>query len=283
MIAGTNASCKIINKSVSQTTATITLLFFATASTIPAKSFRIAIKDSDTGLITYADNNVYWIDQMNNYENNTNNIDTKKYKEVMFDIDITNSNLSSIKGTRWVRNCYILLIDTSKRIDEKPAWASEPLELISDDFVVPEITYVTFESTNESLVDDELRSNIKAYFYLKYESERDFNYNNKNLDAYINVRSISSDKILEKKQIAMSLTKDEHYIETDNKYTVGYPVVVELVLTNIIGETLVDIRKIYTPEKKYSNTFIKTDDGYARAISFTVALDAEEEHEGEWL
>ena len=48
MIKGTNAYCKVTNVIVNENIAKISLLIFASKSTIPAKSFRLCVKDADT-------------------------------------------------------------------------------------------------------------------------------------------------------------------------------------------------------------------------------------------
>lgn len=328
MIIGTNAYCKLKEIKVTENIATITLLIFATQSTVPAKSFRICLKEED-GLITYADNNTYWIDQVNNYNYDSNNVDTKKHKEIMLSVDISRSNTSDIQGNRWVRNCYIYLIDASKNIDAVPAWSSGLLHLISDDFEIPEIKNVSFDTTQlstryvygivsvdslpeqenaiqnvlykvkvndvdhyfrwsgrefyEAELETELCGKIKTKFTLHYNTEKDFNYNNDNFSALLNIRSVATNNILETKEIATSSIDIYNEIETTQSYLLGNPIIVQLLITNKNGDVLKDIRKIYKPIRKYSNGFLKTDEGIKRILAFFVNTDTSEEHEGEWL
>lgn len=275
MIKGTNADCKVLSIDINQTVATVKLLIFATQSTVPAKSFRIALKDLDNETIYYVDNNTYWIDYINVYNNETTNIDTKKYKEILFNIDITNQNNGKLQGTRWIRNCYIMLLDQSKISSEQLAWRSEDINLISDSFVVPEI--------KNFVVDTMKTKELKISFTLKYESEKDFDLNNKNLSVQINIRSISSDKIIESLQIENYIAKEYNYFITRDRYDVGFPVAVQLLITNKIGEVLLEYRKAYCPLEKYSNAFVKTEKGVKRVIAYYVNLEAEGEHEGDWL
>lgn len=290
MIKGTNANCKITKVTITNTTATVTMLFFASQATVPSKAFRIYLKDIDTNEILAVNNNVYWIDQVNNYELDANNIDTNKHKEVMFTIDITNNNTSITKDNHWIRNCYIYLIDSEKDIYSVPAWSSDELNLISDDFDIPEIRNISFDTTeltNEfDMVytnDFVLKGKIKAKFDLHYDKETDFNYNNKNFNAFMNIRSLATDNILETKHITSSSVGEYNEIQSENLYKVGEKFVVELCITNKNNDLLLSVRKIYKLIKKMSNTFIKTNDGIKRVIAYHVATDANIEHEGEFL
>lgn len=290
MIKGTNAYCKITKITVNENIATVTLLIYAVDSTLPAKSFRIATKDTDTKEINFVDNNIYWIDQVNNYNYDSNNIDTNKHKEIMFTIDISRANRSSIENNHWIRSCYIYLIDTKKDVSETPAWSSDLLALVSDDFEIPEVTDVAFETIdiqtfwltdNES--ESEKRGKIKIKFDLTYESEKDFNYNNSNFSAILNIRSLATDNILETKEIVTSSLSLYNEIETTEHYKLGDNFIVELLITNKNDQIIRRIRKIYKPWIKYSNTFIKTKEGVKRVIAFFVNTSSETEHEGEWL
>ena len=291
MIKGTNANCKVVKVSVTDTQATITLLIFATSSTNPSKAFQIYIKDEGTSELIRASDNVYWIDQTNNYNYDSTNIDTKKYKEIMFTVDITNSNKSKIDGLKWVRNIYVLFIDTSKHTDEAPAWSSDLITLVSDEFEIPTISNILLSSCDLSvfyldqtdLSKTELRGNIKIDFKLKYISEKDFNYNNENFSAYLNIRSVATDNLIESKQIQTSATSLDNTIITTNKYSIGQPVIIQLLITNKNGDVVNEYRKIYTPFKKYSNTYIKTTSGIKKVVAYYVVANAETEHEGTWV
>lgn len=281
MIKGTNAYCKVTKITVNENIAKISLLIFASKSTIPAKPFKLCVKDADTNQLYYPDNNVYWIDQVNNYTYDANNVDTKKHKEIIFTIDISNSNTAFIKGNKWVRNCYIYLLDSEKDINSLPAWSSDLLNLISDEFEIPIINNISFETTNLNTA--ELKGNIKTKFNLKYKSEKDFNYNNSNITAILNIRSVSTDNILETKNIETSSMSLYNEIETTEQYPLGASIVVQLLITNKNGEVLIDERKIYKPIRKWSNSYIKTKDGIKKILAFYVNTDSDTEHEGEWL
>ena len=291
MIKGTNADCKIVKISINETVATVTLLIFATKATNPSKSFKIYIKDADTNEYSVADNNVYWIDQTNNYNFDANNVDTKKYKEIMFNIDITRSNTSEINGKKWVRNCYINLIDMSKNFYNAVAWSSSLLTLVSEEFEIPTVTNIqmsthklnTFYLDQNDLTKTELRGLITVDFKLNYISEKDFNYNNKNFSAVLNIRSVSTDQLIETKEIATSSVSLENSITTTNRYSLGSPVVIQILITNKNHDIVSEYRKIYTPFKKYSNTYIKTKNGVKKVIAYYLLTDSNVEHEGDWL
>jgi len=282
MIKGTNAYCKITNISINENIAKITLLIFATKSTVPAKPFKLVVKDIDTDKLFYPDNNVYWIDQVNNYSFDSNNVDTNKHKEIVFTIDISNSNMSATKENKWVRNCFVYLLDSNKDISALPAWSSDLLNLVSDEFEIPSIENISFDTVDLSeYQNSELRGTIKTKFNLKYSSEKDFNYNNRNIGVILNVRSISTDNILETKSFdSVSLYNE---INTTNQYKINDKFVIQLLVVNKAGEVLADVRKIYKPIKKRTNTYIKTKNGIKRVLAYYIKLDAMQEHEGEWL
>lgn len=288
MINGTNAYCKITDISISENIATIKLLIFATKATLPAKSFRICIKDVESEELKFVNNNYYWIDQANNYEFSSNNIDTKKHKEIIFKIDISDNNTGIIKQNRWIKKCYIYLIDSSKDIYSVPSWSSDELYLVSDEFEIPDIEDISFDTVETVQRYDDLGTlgkygKIKCKFDLKYTSEKDFNYNNTNFLAKLNIRSVSTDVVLETKPIETSSVSLYNEIVTTNSYLLGQRIAVQLLITNKNGEVVRNVRKIYRPTKKYSNTFIKTNKGIKRVIAIYAALDVDSEHEGEWL
>lgn len=290
MIAGTNANAKITKVTINNSTATVTMLFFASKSTVPAKSFKIYIKDENSDELININNNVYWIDQVNNYNFDANNVDTNKHKEVMFTIDITKNNTAEIVAHHWIRDCYIYLIDTSKDIYDIPAWSSDKLSLVSDDFEVPTIKDISFDTIDilselDSVYSNEFiaKGKIKAKFDLHYDTEVDFNYNNKNFNAFMNIRSIATNDILESKEITSSSVAEYNEIVSDNYYQLNHRIIIELCITNKNNELLVKESKIYRPIKKLSDTFIKTKDGIKRVIAYHVATNAMEEHEGEFL
>lgn len=282
MIAGTNANCKIISRSISETTATITLLIFATNSTIPAKPFYIYVQDDGSLNKERVDNNTYWVDRVNVYNNDTNNVDTNKYKEIIIKIDITKNNTSNIIENKWVRNCYIYLID-AENPRSKIAWSSERLTLISDEFEVPGVSGISFDTVDiESDENGNKKAHVKVSFDLDYKTEKDFNYNNKNILATVEVKSVSSGTLIEKKTINTS-TDLSNSITTDKKYLFDEPILIEIYITNRVGTILRSEKKIYRPFERKSTTFIKTKNGVKKVVAFYVQTATQEEHEGEWL
>ena len=284
MIKGTNADCKIINISVSETTATITLLIFATVSTNPAKSFAFYVQDEGSQEKKQLNNYTYWIDRYINYDFNANNIDTNKNKEVILNIDITNGNTANISDKHWTRNCYIQLCDTSKTFNNV-AWSSDKLSLVSDEFEIPTVKNIKMipSVTAYDLQKEKDIAKIGVSFELDFNSEKDFNYNNKNFLATLNIRSLATDLILETKQVAKSTNKLNE-VETDNFYEFNEKIVIEILITDNKGNLFSKTRKIFSPRKKYSkSTFIKTDTGIKEVRAFYINTDSSEEHEGEWL
>lgn len=274
MIKGTNADCKIVNISVSENLATITLLIFATKATVPAKSFKVCIKDIETKELFFANNNVYWIDQTNNYDLDSNNIDTKKYKEIIITVDISKSSTGIIKDNRWARNCMILLMDTGKNIDAEPAWSSGIINLISNKFETPTIK-------NLSL--DTVKNKIKAKFSVIFKTKKSFASSSKNFIILFNIRNIGSNEILESKEITLNESTNYNEIITDYEYDLGQPVGIQILVMNKSREYLSDVKKIYRPSKKYSNSFVKTENGIKRILFVYVYKAIEDEHEGDWL
>lgn len=274
MIKGTNANCKIVNISVSENLATITLLIFATQATVPAKSFRICVKDIDTNETTFINNNIYWIDQTNNYNLDSNNIDTKKYKEIILTLDISKSGTGVIKDNRWVRSCFILLLDSSKNIDDEAAWSSGIINLISSKFEAPEIKNVSFETN---------KNKIKTKFSLIFKTKKNFNISDKNFTVKLNIKTLGTGTVLESKEIILNKDTPYNEVTTDKEYTIGQPIIIQLLVINKNGEYISDINRIYTPSKKYSNTWVKTDNGIKRVLFIYISTPIEAEHEGDWL
>jgi len=274
MIKGTNADCKIISTTITETTATLTLLIFATKATSPAKSFQLFIKDQDDDIRYLVNNNVYWIDRVNNYNFDSNNIDTNKYKEIIVNIDITKNNLGKIESNRWVRNCQLYLIDETNSSKEI-AWSSGNLTLISDEFEIPEIINVVFRPVNVRVnvvepTNPHPEFNIEAEFKLKYTSEKDFNYNNKNFIARLNIRSLSTDAIIDTKDLTSSSVNLVNTITSNKYFNYREPILMEIIIANKNGDIFYTKRRVYNPIKKYSNTYIKTEQGIRRVAAYFV-------------
>lgn len=284
MIRGTNADCRVLRVSVSESTAMVSLLVFATVATVPAKPFRFWIRDSKTGERTLADNNVYWVDRTNGYDGDANNVDTNRYKEIILSIDITDGGKSEVDGNRWVRECSILMLDDSSA-SRDPAWGSDSIRLVSDEFEVPEVSAVSM-GTYEEAFDEELGkpvAKIGASFRLSFRSQADFNYCDENFLAEVNVRSAATDRILETKRLAKS-TETENSVRMDSWYQIGESVAFEILVTDAKGNVFSRTRKIFVPRKRWSQgAYAKTDDGVRKVRAFFVSTDPKEQHEGDWL
>lgn len=283
MILGTNSDCKILRTEITEQTATITLLIFATNSTVPSKAFYLYMQDDGIEERYRIDNNVYWVDSINGYNSTSTNININKYKEISFKIDITNKNNSQIINNKWVRNIYIYLVDANSTT-QKICWSSGKISLVSNEFEVPEIHSISFEtkSTRTDTTTGISEAQIKTHFKLRYRFEKDFNYKNKNILSQINIRNINSNKILEKITIPLT-TQSNNSITSTNYFTLGEPLAIDILLTNNAGTILKKVSKIYKPFKKLTNTYIKTENSVKKVLAFYIATDRKQEHEGEWL
>lgn len=283
MILGTNSDCKILKTEITEQTATITLLIFATTSTVPSKAFYLYMQDDGVEERYRIDNNVYWVDSINGYNSTSTNININKYKEISFKIDITNKNNSQIIDNKWVRNIYIYLVDANSAT-QKVCWSSGKVSLVSNEFEVPEIHSISFETKNTrtDTTTNISEAQIKTHFKLRYSFEKDFNYKNKNILSQINIRNINSNKVLEKITIPLT-TQSNNSITSTNYFTLGEPLAIDILLTNNAGTILKKVSKIYKPFRKLTNTYIKTENGVKKVLAFYVATDRKQEHEGEWL
>ena len=289
MISGTKSDCKVKSITVSESTATITLLVFASKDTDVPKPFCIYLKDENGVEKIRLDNKTYWIDKINNFNSDSNNVSVNKYKEIILDVDITNSNKSSISDNHWVRSCYIVFMDASSN-SQVPIWSSGKLTLISEQFEVPEIKELSFFTTEleQSEEYDGILSYINTRIRLSYNKTKKVSYNNKNVRACMCIRSIATKKVLEKKYFELS-DEEENIFKSNNKYQFGEPVIVDIYIENVSGSPIYSASKIYRPYRKYSNAFIKTLNGVKRVKAFYVNLevgsynDQDRQHEGDWL
>lgn len=278
MIRGTNADCRVLRVSVSETTAMVSLLIFATVATSPSKPFRFWIKDAGTGERKLANAYTYWVDRTNNYDGDANNVDLNRYKEVILSVDITDSGKADIQNGKWTREVIIQLCDVGKAIDDV-AWASDRLTLVSDEFEIPTVAAVSFKPVDAG----NGSCRIRTSFRLSFRTQADFNYSNSNFLARVNVRSLSTDAVLETKLVANS-TSTENEVVTDEAYDYGESVVVELLIMDSKENVYYSVRKIYKPRRRYSmDAWMKTADGIRKVSAFYVQADPESQHEGEWL
>ena len=250
--------CKVKDIKISGLTAYVTLLVYSSVpQTTPdsfgrtSRVFSFFLKDKNSDEIIQLSRNLYWIDRVNNYENNSINVDINMHKEIILEIDITNKNKSQMKDRRWVRNCNILIKDMSNS-SYNTLWTSEDLELISKEVILPEITNIktTIDKNNV----------LHVIFNKTYESQEDFNYIDSNLKTVIRTKSIYNNKVIEE----FILEDDSQFINEYgqieinsfcSKYT--SPIIIEIQLLNKKKEVLYSIEKFCSTQNNLK-VFIKS-------------------------
>ena len=250
--------CKVKDIKISGLTAYVTLLVYSSVpQTTPdsfgstSRVFSFFLKDKNSNEIIQLSRNLYWIDRVNNYENNSINVDINMHKEILLEIDITNKNKSQMKDRRWVRNCNILIKDMSNS-SYSTLWTSEDLELISKEVILPEITNIktTIDKNNV----------LHVTFNKTYESQEDFNYIDSNLKTVIRTKSIYNNKVIEE----FVLEDDSQFINEYgqieiNSFCSKYdsPIIIEIQLLNKKKEVLYSIEKFYSTQNNLK-VFIKS-------------------------
>ena len=250
--------CKVKDIKISGLTAYVTLLVYSSVpQTTPdsfgrtSRVFSFFLKDKNSDEIIQLSRNLYWIDRVNNYENNSINVDINMHKEIILEIDITNKNKSQMKDRRWVRNCNILIKDMSNS-SYSTLWTSEDLELISKEVILPEITNIktTIDKNNV----------LHVIFNKTYESQEDFNYIDSNLKTVIRTKSIYNNKVIEE----FVLEDDSQFINEYgqieiNSFCSKYdsPIIIEIQLLNKKKEVLYSIEKFYSTQNNLK-VFIKS-------------------------
>ena len=250
--------CKVKDIKISGLTAYVTLLVYSSVpQTTPdsfgrtSRVFSFFLKDKNSDEIIQLSRNLYWIDRINNYENNSINVDINMHKEIILEIDITNKNKSQMKDRRWVRNCNILIKDMSNS-SYNTLWTSEDLELISKEVILPEITNIktTIDKNNV----------LHVTFNKTYESQEDFNYIDSNLKTVIRTKSIYNNKVIEE----FILEDDSQFINEYgqieiNSFCSKYdsPIIIEIQLLNKKKEVLYSIEKFCSTQNNLK-VFIKS-------------------------
>lgn len=251
IIKNTDGSyCKIKDIKISGLKAYITLVIYSAVPQTTKDSlgnihrvFSFYIKDLKTKETFLVSSNKYWIDRLNNYDSDSNNIDINMYKEIILEIDITNNNTSEMIGTQWIRCCKLLLKDLTTP-DKTEAWESEELTLISKEISLPELSNLVTKVSKDH--------KISISFNYTYNIQEDFNYTNTNLITVIQIRNTTINTVLE--EIVLPHTtgdKAASFIDsynkvgaiscnTENSYT--EPVTIQIYLKNLHGYVL----KTYT-------------------------------------
>ena len=217
LIKNTDGSyCKIKDIKISGLKAYITLVIYSVVPQTTAdkqgnihRVFSFYIRDLKTSKTTLLSSNNYWIDRLNNYDSDSNNIDINMYKEIILEVDITNNNNSEMIGTQWIRYCNILLIDHTVNPNTE-AWISENLTLISKEISIPSISNLIIKAAKNNKI------NI-AFNYI-YSMQEDFNYTNANLITTIQIRHPVLNTVLEEIVLPHTIgNKPAEFIDTSNK------------------------------------------------------------------
>jgi len=259
MINGTTANCKIKSITVSDSTANITCILYSVSPAKQHKAFRFYLRDKDKTLSIISEN-IYWIDRINNYNNDILNVDVNQYLEVLIQVDISRQNKADVINNKWVRECNLVL----RNIDDHSnnfAWISEDLTLISKEFEIPTIKDLDIYTDKDY--------NLHINFQYKYKSQQDFNYNNKNLFTTIKVLSIYTNNVLETLDI-----EEEEAMTSKVKTTLlgkyETPIKLQIQLKNNRGDILSMLERLYTPVIRSTSTFIKTENGTKRVLAFYI-------------
>lgn len=258
MIKNTTADCKIKSVSINNTTASINCIIYSSSPTKVHQGFKFYILDKD-GTTTEISENIYWIDRINNYNNDSINVDVNQYLETVLKIDITNQNKGRIENNKWVRDCTLIL----KNINDtsKIAWSSEDLTLISKEFEIPTIQNLDIYS------EEDYTLNIK--FKYKYKSQLDFNYNNQNLYTTINVLSLYTNNVLE----TIDIEEENNFtseVKTKLLNNFNTPIKIQIQLKTNRGDILSTTERVYIPFVRKTSTYIKTPTGIKQVLAFYV-------------
>ena len=261
MIKGTYSDCKIQSISTSNSTAIIHCIIYSSVPAEKQKAFKFYIRDKNNPLELFElSENVYWIDRLNNYNNDATNIDVNQYLDLILNIDITNRNRSSVQDNKWVRHCNLILKELNSNEDEY-AWISQDLTLISKEFEIPKIE-------NLDICSDD-NYNINISYKLFYKSQQDFSYNDQNIYTTINICSLYTDTELETIDVyEEDINNQTIKIKSNNTYI--SPVKIKIQLKNSNGSLLQTVEKFYKPIQRQTNTFIKTSNGIKKVLAFYV-------------
>ena len=259
MIRGTTADCKIKSIVITDSTATITCIIFSSSPARKHQAFKFYLKDKDDKLY-YISYNIYWIDRINNYNNDILNVDVNQYLEVVLKVDITNQNKGKLIDNKWVRECNLILRNVNEP-ETSFSWVSEDLTLVSKRIEIPEIYDLDIYSDKDY--------GLHIAFRYKYKSQQDFNYNNKNLYTTINVVSVHTNNILE----SMDVEEENSYsskVVAKLIDTYDSVIKIQIQLKNSRGDVLLMRERIYSPLIRQTSTFIKTHEGIKRVLAFYI-------------
>ena len=269
LIKNTDGShCKIKDIKISGLKAYITLVIYsAKPQTTPDnlgnvhRVFSFYLRDKNSDDLFRLSHNNYWIDRNHNYNNDSNNIDINLHKEIILEVDITNNNQADMQESRWVRQCNIILMDHTSILEE--AWISEDITLISKEIELPKLSDLKIIHHSDNI--------ITVDFNYTYESQEDFNYINTNLVTVIDIKSIHNNEILESLNFPheFSYNTKKNSINFNSLHEYTEPVIVNISIKNLKGETLYSLSKFFNPNVSNYNITIK-DINNIKVVSMSV-------------
>lgn len=252
----TNSYCKVLSTTISGFRAVVRVLITSTSAQEEPCAFHFYMKDSKTQEVISISNNNFWIDRCNNYNNDRNNVDINRYKEIGLDIDISNKNKADMKDCKWYRKFKLLLVNTKT---QEVAWESEELEVTSKEIILPSLT-------NFKLIKE--KDYLKALFTLSYKIQEDFNYINSNLKTIFIVRSAYTDQALYTQEFINTKLNTSYLPKTVDIKLPNYtePIIIELHILNLKDEILRSRTIFYNPEYLGQGFSVKTGE-YTKSIA----------------
>ena len=267
MIKYTNTNCKLIRKEIKGFEATLTFLLSSSESQEKTKPLKFVLKDSGSSELQLMNECTYWLDnyELTNYDTDITQVSVNKYKEVVLKIDITNNFNGDVSLNRWKRECYVQLIDPSDP-DQEILWSSEKINLVSQEFEIPKLKDVKIYGTEDSIGSSLI--NVHVDFKTEYKVDDDFNYNSSNFKVIIKAISPTTKELIDVIEINnLELAKDNKKTFI-NLFEANNPIEVHIEVLNLKDESMYSNSYLYTPCKKISDAYIKTDTGIKRIYGF---------------
>ena len=238
--------CKIKDIKVSGLKAYVTLVIYSSVPQTSADSlgnthrvFSFYLRDRGSTKLYSLSKNNYWIDRNHNYSMDSSNIDINMYKEVILEIDISNYGQGEMLGTKWVRYCNIVIINSLDYTEE--LWNSEDLNLISKEVILPDITNIDIKN-NKGL--------ITTSFTCSYKTQEDFNYSNTNIKYKVKILEPNTNFLLEEQDLILTqkdfLTLYPIITSTFEGYYLS-PIIVCIELLNTKNEILKQFKTFINP------------------------------------
>jgi hypothetical protein len=270
-ISNTYARIEIKNITVSKEKAFVTFLVFANKLETTNKSYQFYIEDFDKDNkskgFKLLSRNFYWLNFFNKgLTTDSNTVDFKLYKELTFEVDITNFNSSEIKNNRWVRPVKFRLYNTQTK---KYDFVSDKYDLISDEILVPEIQGVRIYSLDVDKTDPDLEK-IVVELKFKYESQYDFNYTNTNIEYILQLVSPQTTKVID----SVILKENDVNDMNDEIGVIRYTfqgkfnniLYVRTAIRMVNGNIVVDKKTLYKPLQARNPVFIKQANGEIKQV-----------------